>query len=163
MHGIVAPPPANGSKSTNVFICFNDLRHAKEAFEQIQVVNPNWSGTYISQTEYASVKKSCDNGTQEVSTSFHDGQVIFVLSFAGRSTEFKLDGLYDQVRNFAKTFGEVVAFSELDSEGITWKFRAEFYMISIAKEVLDNVTKSNPSQLGVRTSLSNTHAHVISC
>ena len=148
---------ADESKFVHVFLKFDDIRDAAAAFEQIHAVNTTWTPKYINQTEYAASQKEGNVGTLE-KTSFHDGQVVFVAHFEGLTSDFSLDGLFDEVEKLAKSFGDVLAFAESDAEGNDWHFRAEYYKISEALGVIATTTKENPVSIEVsihrhRTSL----------
>ena len=135
----------------NLFICFHDIRDAKDAFEQIETVNTNWSPIYISQTEYAMAKKMASCGTDD-KTAFYDGQVVFTAQFEGLSSEFQVDDLFDNIHELAKEAGEVLAFAEMEGEAGQWKFRAEYYNIEAAKEVVTKITNAKPARIGVSES-----------
>lgn len=141
----------NNSNYTNVWICFNDIRDAVTAFGEIELVNPNWSAHYITQTEYVSGMKVAGNGLQEPS-SFHDGQLVFVARFTGLNNEFTVDGLYDIVTELAKKFGDIIGVREMDVEGTVQEFRVEFCQISAAKRILSRMTEESPAVSGVGVS-----------
>ena len=149
LHGISCPPPTNNSNRADVYANFDDIRDAVTAFGEIELVNPNWSVKYITQTEYASGRKGGNqNGLQEPS-SFHDGQVVFKADFNGLSSEFTLDGLFDKITELAGTFGEVIGVAEMNVDAGNRQYRAEYYKITAAQQVLSMVTEKNPGTFGV--------------
>lgn len=132
------------------FCSFNDIRDVETAFSDVDMVNANWTTTYITQTEFASAV-TVDGGSPHEKTSFHDGQVIFAVSFEGPTSEFNANAACDAVRKVAEAAGEVRAFAEIPAQYPRLEFRVEYYKISNAKEVLKTALKSNPNVVGVRT------------
>ena len=130
------------------FCLFDDIRSTNEAERYIEEAQlNNWAVKYITQTEYAGV---ADNNANAEKTSYHDGQVIFVASFTGPTTEFKIDGADKTVHDFASGFGELRAFTHITSAA--WpnlEFRAEYYSITAAKKMLAAANKDTPMTVEV--------------
>ena len=112
------------------------------------MVGSDWSISYISQTEYASAIKEAGTGER---TTFHDGQVVFSVSFDGPTSEFNPTGASDAVHELAKEFGELRAFTAQPSHYPTLEYRAEYYKITDAQKALNSATKQKPRLIGVST------------
>lgn len=147
MLGASVPPPVGNSNYTDVFFSFDDIRDAAQAEGDLEVVNPNWSIVYMSQTEYVSGRKG-GTGSQEKS-SFHDGQLVLVAQFKGLNSEQTLDGVFNMITTLAKDFGEVIGVREMDVDGGNRQYRVEYYKISAAKRVISRMTEESPAKLGV--------------
>ena len=139
----------NNNNFNDIFVSFNDIRDVVKAFSDVEMVNPTLSVTYIPQTEYASGRKrGNDNGSQEPS-SFYDGQVVFKAQFNGLSSDFTLDGLFENVTELAESFGELIGIDEMAVDAGNRQYRAEYYKISAAKVVVSRVTEDDPAKFGV--------------
>ncbi|KAK4548448.1 hypothetical protein LTR36_009358 [Oleoguttula mirabilis] len=114
--------------------CFDDLRDASQSFSNVEMVGVNWPMSYITHTEFASNLAS----EEQENTSFHEGQVIFVASFEGPTSEFNASGAGETVHELAKNFGEVRAFTEIAAPYPNLEFRVEYYKISDAKNALNS-------------------------
>lgn len=142
------PDVASGQpgKYITLFICFDDVADAAQAFSDLEVVPAaqNWVPSYISQTEYAA-KLAYDS---EIKTSFFDGQVMFHVTFKGVVTELDVSVVPAEVRRFAQEFGDILAF-EVIFLHTDVECRVEYAKISSAREVLGLVTTAQPMHIDV--------------
>lgn len=147
IRGCHCPPPGAGATHTKIYVCYNDIRDAAQAFDVVQMINPNLEAFYISQTEYASSRL---NGTQET-TSYYDGQVIFTARFSGLSSDLApaISALHNAVKELAAAHGDVLVIDELEAEVGCFEFRVEFNRITDAKNVISKVTEDSPHKIGV--------------
>ena len=114
-----------------MYICFNDVRDAAAAFEQIQKIDPTIIVVYITQTEFANAK---ENGTEEP-TSFNDGQVLWIANYLGKSktAESPAADIFDAIVKEARGFGDIRSVAEVGAQSGCLEFRMEFYRINEAK------------------------------
>ena len=154
MCGCAAPP--TDATFITVFTAFDDIRDAETALEEIQMFDTRLVCTYITQTEYAATKDSDYRGTIDHSTKFHDGQVVFIANFKGLTSEMNVQNLYDIIYHLAVKFGDLIGIVEIESEGGSFEFRAEYMKISSGKAALGEITKAKPANVGV------SHHHVSS-
>lgn len=82
-------------------------------------------------------------------TSFYDGQAYFVAVFQGSSSESSLEGLFEEVTELAKQFGDVIGVAEMDVDAGNRQYRIEWYSISASKEAIKAVTADSPHKFGV--------------
>ncbi|KAK3715367.1 hypothetical protein LTR37_007095 [Vermiconidia calcicola] len=144
--GCAAPP--TDSNFITVFTAFDDIRDAEAALEDIQMFDTRLNCTYITQTEYAATKDSDYRGTIDHSTKFHDGQVVFIANFKGLTSEMNVQNLYDIIYHLAMKFGNLIGIVEIESEGGSFEFRAEYMKISSGKAALGEITKAKPANVG---------------
>ncbi|KAK3117557.1 hypothetical protein LTR53_000983 [Teratosphaeriaceae sp. CCFEE 6253] len=125
------------------YCCFDDTRGTSETVRYIEDAQLNhWAIGYISQTEYAGAPEG--DGSPEKS-SYHDGQVLFVASFTGPTVDFKPEGANVMVHKLADSFGEMRAFTQVNSAAFpNLEFRAEYYSIKNAKQALSSATEKAP-------------------
>ena len=75
--GYVVPLPVGHSPRVTVWLCFDDIREAVNAIDEVETVNPSYQAVYITQPEYAfGTQASGERGIQ-AATCFYDGQVTF--------------------------------------------------------------------------------------
>jgi len=129
------------------FYSFDDLSEAAQAVEDAEIVNPMWNVKHITQAEYAGAPTT--HGTQDA-TSFYDGQLVFVATFDGLTSEFNAAGATDAVFELAQSFGRVYVFTEIQTATYPHlEFRCEYYKISSATAALEKATKEFPVVAGV--------------
>ena len=157
MIGYACPPKLDaqsfGGQYHDVFCAFDDVRAAAASFHEIHVVDTKVNIKYISHNEYAAARLTGHASGKH--SAFCDGQVIFFAHFVGLTTELTTvttQHLSAEVYALAESFGEVLAFIEIECGGGAWQFRAEYYKISVAKEVAETITKAKPKQSGVSCS-----------
>ena len=136
----------------DVYLCFDDIRHAAKASGEIQMVDSNMDAEYVSQAEFCSAKNRNHHGPGE-DTSFTDGQVVFQAYYEGGLDEKSaaIAGLYGEVKKLAETYGDVLGFAEHHMEDGLWQFRCEYFKISAAKTVLRTVTQMCSDSTDVST------------
>lgn len=154
--GTHAVKPSPESDFLHMYICFDDVRDAKNALGEVQLVNTKLKAHYISQTEYQSSRQDANgNGTRQT-TSFHDGQVSFDATYTGSQSDFSTNGLFESIERMAADFGDVLGVSETESDGDGARrhFRVEFFKITDAKVVVGVITADTPVFFTVRQLIS---------
>jgi len=147
LRGSKAPPPNKDQKFLTLFYCFDDVEDAKRSVEEVELVNAQMSGGFITQAEYAGAPST--HGTQDA-TSFYDGQLVWVATFDGLTSEFNAGGAADAVVELAQRFGKVYVFAEIQTATYPHlEFRCEYNKISAAKTALEKATKQSPIIVGV--------------
>lgn len=139
--------PASGSKDITAFFCFNSLRAADEAAQDVGMVATDLDVYYISQADYALAGAS--HGTPD-RTSPYDGQALFIATADNGKASLQLAELEAKVRELAETFGEVRALAlHAQPSSKTWHFRAEYDMITEAFQAISLVHGVQPARFNV--------------
>lgn len=113
-----------------------------------------WPVSLITQTEYANAptnqysnEKYANDPTNQYGIEkslYHDGQVIFSASFDGPTAECDLSTAEKTVHDLAIKFGEMRAFTKVTTEWPMLEFRAEYYRIGAAKDLINSASKDDP-------------------
>lgn len=146
LRGFYCPPKQN-STFHDVFCAFDDVRDAEASFQEVNLINTKVNLRYAAQNEYSKAQALGYGEGKE--TLFYDGSVLFNAHFGGLTSEMTAQNLFAEVHELAQQCGEVLAFVENECGGGAWQFRAEYYKISVAKNVVETITKTNPKHLGV--------------
>lgn len=126
---------AGGEKIFTAYLCFDDIRDAAIAIEQVDMIAQGWDAKYISQTEYAAVVKAGPGGVQKISTAFYDGQIVLTAVHDGSDEERNVQGLYNWIKGNAAAFGDVLAIEASELQEDVMQYRIEFYTISAAADM----------------------------
>lgn len=118
-----------------VVVCFDDTREAAEAEDDVSMINPSWSVSYVSQAVYAN---AVDDHSSRKSPVF-DGQLMFHArnhGATGRNPFSEHNNIFDRARDLAKHFGDVLAFRHEGSSADTptLLFHVEYFKLVDADE-----------------------------
>lgn len=145
-HKVIGQKTLNADPSERfitLLLCFDDLRDAAEAENDVGIVRQKWQLSHITQAEYAA--SSDANGTQEATDAF-DGQVVFSCVWQGDLKDIDTQGLRAAVLAEATELGDVYAFAEMSKPNTqAVEFRVEFYKIKDAHKVLELITDVQPA------------------
>jgi hypothetical protein len=124
------------------------MRDAAKAIDEVALVNPACTISYIPQTEYACGTKTGENHGIKEATSFYDGQVMLLAKYS-RGDGFEAKGLYEYVRGTATHFGDIVGVNEKIVSANVRHYHIEFFKISDAKFMAMSMTENEPGQCKV--------------
>jgi hypothetical protein len=139
-------------KSLSVALCFDDIAAAGSAEDDVNMIKPSWTISYISAGEFADVQGFGDNAT-----SFFDGQVYYQATYEGDFEKVNVPHLEEHVYRLAGNFGSVIAFQRVTNTCPTYIFRVEYQCISQAKEVLKELTADTPHYFEVSATSPKSH------
>jgi hypothetical protein len=142
---------ANPKTSLSVALCFDDVADASSAEDDVNMIKPSWSISYISSGEFADVHEFGTNPT-----SFFEGQVYFQATYEGDFEKVNVPHLEEHVSRLAGNFGKVIACQRVTNTCPTYIFRVEFQRISQAREVLKELTADTPHYFEVRNASNST-------
>ena len=128
-----------------MYFAFDDIRDAQAAFQEINLINTKVDVAYVNHGEYA-LSNTHGQGSP---TSFFDGQIVYHAHFEGLTSEMDAQHLSKEVCELAQSRGELLAFADIECSGGNRQFRVEYYKISVAKHVIETLTRASPKQLGV--------------
>lgn len=147
----VAMPEHRGTPSA--FIAFDDLRDADLLRERTDACKPQWQVNYVTHSEYDQAINSIDNAPSKA--RFFEGQALFVARPADHSAsknELNIPELAEGLIKLAGQFGEVVAFNDVTQENAgEYHFRLEYYKMTAARRLLNNVNEMDCETVGVST------------
>ena len=113
------------------------------------MANPSGRVSYINQTEYAYGKQVGQGRGVQEDTKFYDGQLTVLAIYQGRPDQFNVTGLFESVEGTARGFGEVHAIVETVLDTNVRQYKVEFYKITDAKYMAENVTENEPGNFKV--------------
>ena len=145
----MVPLPVGHSPRVTVWLCFDDIREAVNAIDEVEMVNPAYQAVYITQPEYAFGTQAGAGRGIKATTSFYDGQVTFTALYKGQDYEANAEGLFEYVEGTAKSIGDIVAVAETTIDPNVRQFRVEFMKINDAKYVAETVTEQDPGRFKV--------------
>lgn len=132
-----------------MWLCFDDIREAVTAIDEVEMVNPAYQAVYITQPEYAFGTQSGGGRGIQATTSFYDGQVTLTALYKGQGYEVDAEGLYEYVEGTAKSIGDIIAVAETTLDPNVRQFRVEFMKINDAKYVAETITEQDPGKFKV--------------
>jgi hypothetical protein len=138
-------PSSNSTNPLSVALCFDDISDARSAEDDVNMIKPSWTISYISSGEFADAHEFGTNPT-----SFFEGQVYFQATYEGDFEKVNVPHLEEHVARLAGDFGQVSAIQRVTNTCPTYIFRVEFERISQAREVLKELTVDTPHYFEVR-------------
>lgn len=128
----------------SVYLSFDDIRYAEAGLGEIEIVNSACNAVYITQPEYAHGKKTGQGRGVQEPTKFFDGQVTVTAKYGGSDDEWSYNGLFQCVEHIAEQFGEIIGLVETERDYCHRQYNVEFYKISDALEMAENVSPTEP-------------------
>lgn len=136
-----------------IYVVFDDFRNFDLASHDAREIETTVDICHIMQQEFKEVQvEAYEKQAPEVwgkPSAHYDGQIIFYAQFNGPISRARPDNLQDLVMAFASQFGDVLSLGELECKDGIARFRAEYFSIDVAKEVVKRVTKAQPGDIEV--------------
>lgn len=122
-----------------MYLCFDDVRQAASAIDEVLMARNHWETEFVSFNEYS-----------QGAGHFFDGQVIFTAEFVGQISQVDTEDAHFAVQNAINKFGDVLAQSEIGQSSNKMQYRVEYYQISSAHKAIAELSGQTPRVQNVR-------------